>query len=171
MLLHTLRTMAACIVFWPEQSSFACCHPLCVLCHALLWLWHVVQETHVHNVQALLPAVTPSIHLITWKFDPPSAAWVMQVRKLIQQGFHQALEQVDVLVGPSAPCAAFELGTVVNDPLQMYKADLLTVGLNLAGGPPLLACIQNSLSVPKTRVLQLCMIITCESDDNHAHIW
>ena len=61
----------------------------------------------------------------------------MQVRTLIQRGFHQALEKVDVLVGPAAPTAAFELGTVINDPLLMYKNDVLTVGLNLAGKPAL----------------------------------
>ncbi|KAK9789921.1 hypothetical protein WJX73_004326 [Symbiochloris irregularis] len=58
-----------------------------------------------------------------------------QVRTLIRQGFHDALQQVDVLIGPAAPTPAFELGTVINDPLTMYKNDVLTVGLNLAGLP------------------------------------
>lgn len=57
----------------------------------------------------------------------------MQVRKLIREGFTHALRYVDVLVGPAAPTAAPKLGTVVNDPLQMYKNDVLTVSLNLAG--------------------------------------
>lgn len=57
----------------------------------------------------------------------------MQVRKLIREGFTHALQYVDVLVGPAAPTAAPKLGTVVNDPLQMYKNDVLTVSLNLAG--------------------------------------
>lgn len=57
----------------------------------------------------------------------------VQVRTIIQQGFKQALEGVDVLVGPAAPTTAFELGSVINDPLTMYKNDVLTVSLNLAG--------------------------------------
>lgn len=61
---------------------------------------------------------------------------MLQVRTLIRQGFNNALQQVDVLVGPAAPTSAFELGTVINDPLTMYKNDVLTVGLNLAGTGP-----------------------------------
>ena len=46
-----------------------------------------------------------------------------------------ALRQCDMLVGPSTPGPAFRLGTVVGDPLAMYKADMTTVALNLAGAP------------------------------------
>ena len=57
----------------------------------------------------------------------------LQVRTLIQRGFDEALQEVDVLVGPAAPTAAFPLGSMMKDPLAMYKNDMLTVGLNLAG--------------------------------------
>jgi aspartyl-tRNA(Asn)/glutamyl-tRNA(Gln) amidotransferase subunit A len=56
-----------------------------------------------------------------------------QVRTLLRHDFDQAFEQVDVIVSPTTPSVAFEMGANVNDPLQMYLNDVFTVSLNLAG--------------------------------------
>ncbi len=56
-----------------------------------------------------------------------------QVRTLLRRDFDQAFEQVDVIVSPTTPSVAFEMGANVNDPLQMYLNDVFTVSLNLAG--------------------------------------
>lgn len=56
-----------------------------------------------------------------------------KIRTLVRQDFEQAFEQVDVLVGPTSPTVAFEIGNKADDPLQMYLADTYTVTLNLAG--------------------------------------
>jgi aspartyl-tRNA(Asn)/glutamyl-tRNA(Gln) amidotransferase subunit A len=56
-----------------------------------------------------------------------------QVRTLIRQDFERAFEFADVLVTPTVPTTAFKIGEKVNDPLQMYLMDVLTVMLNLAG--------------------------------------
>ena len=56
-----------------------------------------------------------------------------KVRTLIQQDFHRAFEQVDVLVSPTAPTTAFRLGERLADPLAMYTNDLCTIPANLAG--------------------------------------
>jgi aspartyl-tRNA(Asn)/glutamyl-tRNA(Gln) amidotransferase subunit A len=54
--------------------------------------------------------------------------------KLINE-FAQAFEKVDFLIGPTAPTTAFKIGQNTNDPLQMYMADILTVGASLTGIP------------------------------------
>jgi aspartyl-tRNA(Asn)/glutamyl-tRNA(Gln) amidotransferase subunit A len=64
----------------------------------------------------------------------------LKARTIIQNDFKKALAKVDVLVGPTMPTTAFEIGTKVDDPLTMYLEDILTVPINLAGVP--------SLSVP-----------------------
>jgi len=58
-----------------------------------------------------------------------------RVRALVRREFEAALGTADVLVGPVAPTPAFRLGERVEDPLQMYLADVFTVPLNLAGLP------------------------------------
>jgi len=58
-----------------------------------------------------------------------------RVRTLIRRELEDALRTVDVVVGPVSPTAAFALGSRVEDPLQMYLADVFTVPLNLAGLP------------------------------------
>ena len=58
-----------------------------------------------------------------------------KVRTLITRDFTSAFEQVDVLVSPTTPFVAFELGARTADPYQMYLADLYTIPSNLYGGP------------------------------------
>jgi aspartyl-tRNA(Asn)/glutamyl-tRNA(Gln) amidotransferase subunit A len=52
---------------------------------------------------------------------------------LIRQDFLDAFAQVDVLLTPVAPTAAFRLGEKTADPLQMYLSDIFTIPVNLAG--------------------------------------
>lgn len=59
--------------------------------------------------------------------------------KLINE-FTEALQQVDFLVGPTAPDIAFKIGENIEDPLKMYLTDILTVAANLVGVP--------SISIP-----------------------
>jgi aspartyl-tRNA(Asn)/glutamyl-tRNA(Gln) amidotransferase subunit A len=58
-----------------------------------------------------------------------------QVRTLIKQDFLDAFEKVDAVISPVAPTPAFDLGQKVDDPLQMYLSDVLTLSVNLAGLP------------------------------------
>jgi aspartyl-tRNA(Asn)/glutamyl-tRNA(Gln) amidotransferase subunit A len=54
--------------------------------------------------------------------------------KLINE-FNEAFSQFDFLIGPVAPTPAFKIGENASDPLQMYLADVMTVGPSLAGIP------------------------------------
>jgi aspartyl-tRNA(Asn)/glutamyl-tRNA(Gln) amidotransferase subunit A len=58
-----------------------------------------------------------------------------RVRQLINSDFKRAFGEVDVLMGPTAPDVAFELGAKASDPIQMYLNDIYTIGANLAGVP------------------------------------
>ena len=58
-----------------------------------------------------------------------------KVRTLISRDFDAAFEQADVLVSPTAPTTAFQLGEKVDDPLAMYLNDLATIPANLSGVP------------------------------------
>ncbi|HKI71952.1 MAG TPA: Asp-tRNA(Asn)/Glu-tRNA(Gln) amidotransferase subunit GatA [Verrucomicrobiae bacterium] len=55
-----------------------------------------------------------------------------KVRTLIRQDFLKAFEQVDAIVTPTTPTAAFKVGEKSDDPLQMYLSDVFTVAANVA---------------------------------------
>jgi aspartyl-tRNA(Asn)/glutamyl-tRNA(Gln) amidotransferase subunit A len=58
-----------------------------------------------------------------------------KVRRLITDDFSRAFGQVDVLMGPTSPTPAFDIGAKVDDPITMYLNDIYTIGANLAGLP------------------------------------
>ena len=60
-----------------------------------------------------------------------------QMRALVTEDFKKAFETVDVLISPTCPNTAFELGAKSSDPLQMYLTDIATISANLAGIPGL----------------------------------
>jgi aspartyl-tRNA(Asn)/glutamyl-tRNA(Gln) amidotransferase subunit A len=58
-----------------------------------------------------------------------------RVRQLIANDFNRAFAAVDVIIGPTTPTVAFELGAKTSDPVTMYLNDIYTIGANLAGLP------------------------------------
>ncbi|MBT2865973.1 Asp-tRNA(Asn)/Glu-tRNA(Gln) amidotransferase subunit GatA [Chromobacterium violaceum] len=58
-----------------------------------------------------------------------------KIRRLIANDFKAAFEQCDVILGPVAPTAAFNIGEKSGDPVQMYLSDVYTLSVNLAGLP------------------------------------
>ena len=58
-----------------------------------------------------------------------------QVRRLIREDFLRAFDEVDVIMGPTAPGVAFGLGEKADDPVSMYLSDIYTIAVNLAGLP------------------------------------
>ncbi|CAH1203224.1 Glutamyl-tRNA(Gln) amidotransferase subunit A [Candidatus Nitrotoga sp. BS] len=58
-----------------------------------------------------------------------------KIRRLIAQDFVEAFKQCDVIMGPTTPTTAFNLGEKNDDPVQMYLSDIYTIAVNLAGLP------------------------------------
>ena len=58
-----------------------------------------------------------------------------QLRRLVKNDFDNAFKKVDVLLSPTCPHTAFEIGSKVSDPLTMYLTDIATITANLAGIP------------------------------------
>ena len=58
-----------------------------------------------------------------------------QVRTLVMNEFNKAFEKYDVILTPTAPTVAFDIGSKSNNPLEMYLADICTVSVNIAGLP------------------------------------
>ena len=60
-----------------------------------------------------------------------------QIRRLIRNDFVTAFDSCDVLVGPTTPGTAFDIGSKSEDQLEMYQQDIFTIACNLAGVPAL----------------------------------
>jgi aspartyl-tRNA(Asn)/glutamyl-tRNA(Gln) amidotransferase subunit A len=58
-----------------------------------------------------------------------------RVRRLIKNDFDDAFNQVDAILTPATPSAAFPVGRKVDDPVINYLNDVFTVPANLAGLP------------------------------------
>jgi len=58
-----------------------------------------------------------------------------KVRTLIRQDFEKVFADYDVVIGPTAPTPAFQIGAQVDNPLTMYLNDILTIPVNLSGMP------------------------------------
>lgn len=58
-----------------------------------------------------------------------------QVRTLVMNEFNKGFERYDVILTPTSPTVAFDIGSKSNNPLEMYLADICTVSVNIAGLP------------------------------------
>lgn len=58
-----------------------------------------------------------------------------KVRTIVKQAFKDLFKKYDVLLTPTAPTVAFDIGTRSNNPLEMYLADICTVSINIGGVP------------------------------------
>lgn len=58
-----------------------------------------------------------------------------KVRTKIREDFARAFAEVDCVITPTAPTAAFKIGEKAEDPLSMYLSDIFTIPVNLAGIP------------------------------------
>lgn len=58
-----------------------------------------------------------------------------QVRTLVMNEFDKAFKKYDVILTPTSPTVAFDIGSKSDNPLEMYLADICTVSVNIAGLP------------------------------------
>jgi len=58
-----------------------------------------------------------------------------KTRTLIREDFNRAFDQVDAILTPTSPTAAFKFGERSEDPISMYLSDIYTISTNLAGLP------------------------------------
>lgn len=72
-----------------------------------------------------------------------------KVRTIIRKEFEKLFEKYDVLLTPTSPTVAYEIGSKSKNPLEMYLADLCTVTVNIAGLPGIsVPCGVNSEGMP-----------------------
>ena len=72
-----------------------------------------------------------------------------KVRTLVMNEFKKAFEKYDILLTPTSPTVAFDIGSKSNNPLEMYLADICTVSINIAGLPAIsIPCGKDTEGMP-----------------------
>lgn len=72
-----------------------------------------------------------------------------QARTLIRNSFAEAFDKFDVILTPTAPTTAFEIGKNITDPITMYLNDICTVSVNIAGLPAIsIPCGYDETNMP-----------------------
>lgn len=99
-------------------------------------MWDAMEKTRQHGFG---PEVKRRIMLGTYAL---SAGYydayylkAQKVRTLIRQEFNQIFEKFDALITPTSPTVPFKIGEKMEDPMQMYLADVCTLPINIAGIP------------------------------------
>ena len=71
------------------------------------------------------------------------------LRGSIIRSFNDAFENCDVILAPTVPMTAFEMGHAVSDPIETYLTDICTVPVNIAGLPGVsIPCGFNAKGMP-----------------------
>ena len=72
-----------------------------------------------------------------------------KVRTLVMNEFNNAFKKYDVILTPTSPTVAFDIGSKTSDPLEMYLSDICTVSVNIAGLPAIsIPCGQDKENMP-----------------------
>jgi len=99
-------------------------------------MWEVMRETRGEGFGAEVKRrIMLGTYALSTGYYDAYYLKAQKVRTLIKQDFDRAFERVDVIVGPTSPSVAFKIGEKVDDPLQMYLADVFTLSQALAGIP------------------------------------
>lgn len=72
-----------------------------------------------------------------------------KMRTMIKKAYSELFEKYDLLLTPVSPTTAFKINEKMNDPLQMYMADICTVPVNIGGLPGMsIPCDVDSEGLP-----------------------
>ena len=72
-----------------------------------------------------------------------------KVRTVIKKAFSDVFEKFDIILTPTAPTVAWDIGAKVENPLEMYLMDLYTVPINMAGVPAIsIPCGEDKAGMP-----------------------
>ena len=72
-----------------------------------------------------------------------------KVRAYLKAKFNELFDKYDLVLIPTVPSAAFKIGEKIDNPLEMYLADICTVSVNIIGSPAMnIPCALDSNGVP-----------------------
>ncbi|MFQ5874841.1 MAG: Asp-tRNA(Asn)/Glu-tRNA(Gln) amidotransferase subunit GatA, partial [Dehalococcoidia bacterium] len=99
-------------------------------------MWDAMEKTRQHGFGAEVKRrIMLGTYALSAGYYDAYYLKAQKVRTLISQEFQAAFQRCDALVSAVSPTLAFRLGEKVADPVQMYRSDILTIPVNIAGIP------------------------------------
>ena len=99
-------------------------------------IWEVIEKTRQEGFGAEVKRrIMLGTHVLSSGYYDAYYLRASKIRTIITEEFKTMFRNVDVLLGPTTPTTAFNIGEKIADPVAMYKSDVLTVPANIAGIP------------------------------------
>ena len=111
--------------------------------------WEVIKNTRSNFGEEVKRRILLGTFALSSGYYDEYYGKAQKVRGMIVHSFKEVFKKYDILISPTSPITAFDLGSMIDDPLTMYQNDICTMPANIAGIPAIsIPCgISNGLPV------------------------
>ena len=97
--------------------------------------WDVIKNTRSNFGEEVKRRILLGTFALSSGYYDEYYGKAQKVRGMIVNSFKKIFEDYNILVSPTSPTTAFDLGSMIDDPLTMYQNDICTMPANIAGIP------------------------------------
>jgi len=97
--------------------------------------WEVIKNTRSNFGEEVKRRILLGTFALSSGYYEEYYGKAQKVRGMIVNSFKKIFEDYNILISPTSPITAFDLGAMIDDPLTMYQNDICTMPANIAGIP------------------------------------
>jgi len=97
--------------------------------------WEVIKNTRSNFGEEVKRRILLGTFALSSGYYDEYYGKAQKVRGMIVHSFKKVFKEYDILVSPTSPITAFDVGAMIDDPLTMYQNDICTMPANIAGIP------------------------------------
>ena len=97
--------------------------------------WEVIKNTRSNFGEEVKRRILLGTFALSSGYYDEYYGKAQKVRGMIVHSFKEVFKKYDILISPTSPITAFDLGSMIDDPLTMYQNDICTMPANIAGIP------------------------------------
>ena len=97
--------------------------------------WEVIKNTRSNFGEEVKRRILLGTFALSSGYYDEYYGKAQKVRGMIVHSFKEVFKKYDILISPTSPITAFDIGAMIDDPLTMYQNDICTMPANIAGIP------------------------------------
>ena len=97
--------------------------------------WEVIKNTRSNFGEEVKRRILLGTFALSSGYYDEYYGKAQKVRGMIVHSFKEVFKEYDILISPTSPITAFDIGAMIDDPLTMYQNDICTMPANIAGIP------------------------------------